>query len=67
VVGGDQHEQRLSLDLALDCGQRRAVAICPPVGIHDPDPVAPQATDDRRHRSGVVTDHHQDPLQPSGE
>jgi hypothetical protein len=39
------------LDLALDCGQRRAVAICPPVGIHDPDPAAVQAADDGRDRN----------------
>jgi hypothetical protein len=37
VIGGDQDEQRLTLDLVLDCGQRRAVAVCPPVGVHDPD------------------------------
>ena len=67
VIGGNQREQRLTLDLALDRSQRRAVAICPPVGIHDPDPAAPEATDDRRDRAGVVADHHQDPLQPSGE
>jgi hypothetical protein len=67
VVGGDQHEQRLSQELPLNSGQRRAVAVCPSVGIHDPDPVAPKATDDRRDRSGVVADHHQNPLQPSGE
>ena len=67
MIGGDQHEQRLAQDVPLDCGQRRAVAICPPVGIHDPDLVATEATDNRRDRSGVVADHHQNPLQPSGE
>jgi hypothetical protein len=67
VVGRDQHEQRLAQDLPLNSGQRRAVPICPPVGIHDPDPVAPKATDDRRDRPRVVADHHQDPLQPNGE
>jgi hypothetical protein len=60
MIGGDQHEQQLASHLALDSGQRRAVAIGPPVGIHDPDPVAP-------NQSGVVADHHQDPLQPGGE
>jgi hypothetical protein len=65
VVGGDQQEQRLTLDLALDCGQRGAVAICPPVGIHHPDPAASKAANNGRDRSGVVADHHQDPLQPS--
>src|SRR4029450_2104027 len=50
VVGGDQQEQRLAQDLSLDGGQRRAVAICPPLGIHHPDPVAPKATADRRPR-----------------
>jgi hypothetical protein len=67
VVGGDQHEQRLAQDVPLDCRQRRAVAICPPVGVHDPDPVAREATDERRDRSGVVADHHQDPVQLGGE
>jgi hypothetical protein len=67
VVGGDQHEQRLTLDLALDRSQRRAVAICPPVGVHRPDLAAAGAADDGRDRSGVVADHHQDPLQPSGQ
>ena len=67
MVGGDQYEQRLAVDLVLDCGQRRAVAVCPPVGIHDPDPATPKATDNGRDQSGVVTDHDQDPLQPSGE
>jgi hypothetical protein len=67
VIGGRQHEQRLTLDLALDRGQRRAVAICSPVGIHDLDLVAPEPADDGRDRSGVVADHDQDPLQPSGQ
>jgi hypothetical protein len=66
VIGGHQHEQRLTLDLTLDCGQRRAVAICPPVGVHSPDPAAAEPADDGRDRSGVVANHHQDPLQPSG-
>jgi hypothetical protein len=66
VVGGDQHEQRLALNLALDCGQRRAVAVRPPVGVHTPDPAAPKAADDGRDRPGVVADHDQDPLQPAG-
>ena len=67
MVGGDQHEQRLTLDLALDRGQRRAVAVCPPVGIHHLDPAAAEPADDGRDRSGVVADHDQDPLQPSGQ
>jgi hypothetical protein len=58
VIGGHQHEQRLVQDLALDCGQRRAVAICPPVGVHGPDLPAADAADDGRDRSGVVADHH---------
>jgi hypothetical protein len=69
VIGGDQHKQRLASDrgLALDYGERRAVAVRPPVGIHSPDPAAPKVADDGRDRSGVVADHDQDPLQPSGE
>jgi hypothetical protein len=66
VVGRDQHEQRLTRDLILDRGQRRAVAIRPPLGIHHPDPTTAKATDNRGDRSGVVADHDQDPLQPSG-
>jgi hypothetical protein len=67
VIGGNQREQRLTLDLALDRGQRRAVAICPPVGIHDPDPAASKPANDGRDWSGVVADHHHDPLQSSDE
>jgi hypothetical protein len=67
VVGGDQHEQRLALNLTLDCGQRRAVAVRPPVGVHGPDPAAPKAADDGRDRPGVVADHDQDPFQAAGE
>jgi hypothetical protein len=66
VIRGDQQEQRLAQDVPLDRGQRRAVAVRPPLGIHHPDPTAPKATDNRGDRSGVVADHHQDPLQPSG-
>jgi hypothetical protein len=67
VIGGDQHEQRLAGHRVFDGGQRRAVAICPLVGIHDPDPATPKATDNGRDQSGVVTDDDQDPLQPAGE
>jgi hypothetical protein len=67
VVGGDQHEQRLASHRALDRGQRRAVAVLPPVGVHGADPAAPKAADDGRDRPGVVADHDQDPLQPAGE
>jgi hypothetical protein len=69
VIGGDQHKQRLAhaRDLALDRGERRAVAVLPPVGVHGPDPAAPKAADDGRDRPGVVADHDQDPLQPAGQ
>ncbi len=67
VVGGEQHNQRLASHRALDRGQRCAVAVLPPVGVHRPDPAAPKAADDGRDRSGVVADHDQDPFQPSGE
>jgi hypothetical protein len=67
VVGGDQHEQRLALNLVLDCGERRAVAVRPPVGVHGPDPAAPKAADGGRDRPGVVADHDQDPFQAAGE
>jgi hypothetical protein len=67
VVGGDQQEQRLTLDLALDPSQGRAVAVRPPLGIYHLHPAAPQPADDGRNQSGVVAHHHQDPLQPSGE
>jgi hypothetical protein len=65
VIGGHQYEQRLTLELALDCGQRRAVAICPAVGVHDPDPAAAEAADDGRDRSGVVADHHRTRSSPA--
>src|SRR5215217_4298226 len=67
MVGGDQQEQRFALDLALNRSQRRAVAICPPVGIDDPDPAAPEPAADCRHRPGVVAHNHQDLLEPSGQ
>jgi hypothetical protein len=51
----------------LDRGQRRAVAVAPPLGIHDSHPAGRQAADDGRDRSGVVADHDQDPLQAAGE
>jgi hypothetical protein len=44
VVRGDQQEQRVAQDLAPDGGQRRAVAVRPSVGIHHPDPAAPEPT-----------------------
>jgi hypothetical protein len=67
VIGGDQHNQRLASHRALDRGQRRAIALAPPVGVDGPDPAARQAADDGRDRPGVVADDHQDPLQPVGE
>jgi len=67
VISGHQHEQRLAGHRALDRGQRRAVAVAPPVGVYGPDPPGRQVADDGRDRPGVVADDDQDPLQPAVE
>jgi hypothetical protein len=67
VIGGDQHEQRLTLDLVLDCGQRRAVAVCPRSAYTTRIRSRPSSAGSAAAGSGVVADYHQDPLQPSGQ
>ena len=67
VIGGDEDERVLALEVGRGRGERGAVAELPVLGHRGPDAAGGEPVDDRGDGTGLVPDDDDDALEPLGQ